>query len=220
MSYLLEELRPPNPTIEMGELTLEFSLITLNLTVKFTALYGSLNETLDVINKDATQIFKITYAMLLDKSKFVTQKSFEKYMFSNMKNLVDVGSELTRVFHESVIASLPQLKNRKLQSEFNKAIGADETKICYGKYYDMVASRYSYTLDKFMELTLRQLVIVLDISGDSSYEELEVQAALAGRKLNPRVKALDIDEKTDAKQDADAQEMFKEKMRKFQQGIK
>jgi len=220
MSYLLEELRPPNPTIELDDSTLEFSLITLNLTVKFTALYGSLNATLDIINQDASQIFKITYAMLLDKSKFPTQKSFEKFIITNTKNLVDVGSSLTRVFHESVIASLPQLKNRKIQNEFNKAIGADEKEICYGKYYDMVASRYSYTLDKFMELTLRQLVIVLDISGDSSYEELEVQAALAGRKLNPRVKALDIDEKTDAKQDADAQEMFKEKMRKFQQGIK
>jgi len=210
MPYTLDELRPLNPAIVVNDDSIEFNLLDLNAVNVLTKKYGSISLSVEHISKNPSDIFEMAYFLLKDKSKFERLINFINYLHASKLNTIQIAQELTRVFHESVIESMPVVKNSKLVEEYQNAMGMEFQKPCYGKYYDTVAKRYSYTIDEFMKLTLRQLHIILTISNDGAYEELEVQAALLGKQLKPRMKMIDIDEKTDKEQDEDAQRMLKE----------
>lgn len=212
MAYSLEELRPLNPCMD----ELEFNLISLHLNTRLTSLYGTISGAIDFVKNNPNSIFDIAYLLLKDKSEFKNINEFKNYLYNSKYGTAEIAQHLTRCFHESVIASMPIIKNKKLQDEYNEAMGAEYKAPCYGQYYDSIAKRYSYTLDQFMELTLRQLHIILVVSNDSSYEELEVQAALLGRQLKPRMKMVDIDETTDKEQDTAAQDMLKQLQKNYQ----
>lgn len=216
MAYTLDELRPLNPSIEFDYYSMEFNLISLYLNTRLTKLYGSISAAIDYVSRNPSAIYDVAYILLKDKKKFPTKQEFQVYLDRSNLGTAEIASGLTRCFHESVLESMPLIKNKKLQDEYNAAMGVETKVPCYGQYYDSIAKRYAYTIEQFMALTLRQLHIILVVSNDSSYEELEVQAALLGRQLKPRMKMVDIDESTDKEQDEAAQKMLKEMQAKYQ----
>lgn len=220
MGHALEELRPNNPAMNVDNYVIEFNLLSLKLINKFTKIYGSISKALTLIEKEPSKIYEMSYLLISDKEKFPTQATFKLFLDSSSFTTDSIASELLRCFYESVIASLPVVKNQKLKEEYQKALGHEAKEPCYGEYYDTVAKRYSYTIDDFMNLTLRQLHIILTVSSDGIYEEFEVQAALLGKQLKPRMKMVDIDEATDKEQDEMALQMLKEQQAKYNAGKK
>ena len=105
---------------------------------------------------------------------------------------------------------MPLIKNSQRLKELNDIKNLDdESKPCYARYYDTLAKRYGYTIEQFYGLTLRQVHILLNTSNDQSYDELEVQAALMGRKLKPKMKMLDVSVEEEMDQEQDAMDALK-----------
>lgn len=217
MAFAAEDLFPTKPVLILEGREIEYNLLSLRITVKLTEMYGSVAATIEHLKDNSEDIIKITWLLVSDKAVF--DNSFDKYsneLFKE-KDLVGLGGKLINIFNDIVLRSFPSVKNRKRQNELRKIreeMGEDTTP-CYAAYYDTLAHRYGYTLDQFYDLTLRSIHILLTIHGDKTYEELEVQAALAGKKLNPRLKPIEIDEEKDDEMDKQAAEMLASLQKKY-----
>lgn len=208
MSYSLNDLSPNKPKIILGDKELFLSLITLRISEKIETEIAPLKNIYEMINKNGLIILDIIWLLLLDKEKFNSKKDFIDFIYKNTKTS-EVGAVLYNAFYDAHIKSMPKIKNKARYDELLKISQAQETtKPCYGVYYDKIAKRYGYSIDQFCDLTLAQLHILLTVSSDQNYEEIEVQAALQGRKLKPRMKMPDVEEKDDKQLDDDAKEML------------
>lgn len=57
----------------------------------------------------------------------------------------------------------------------------------YSRVFDMLASRYSFvTPERFLRFTNRNIYFLVDAASDGLHAELEMRAALAGRKLKKK----------------------------------
>lgn len=204
MAYELQDLYPQKYVLKLGNSDFELSLITLKKEVWFKYHYGSIQDAIDSLNKDPLQIFKLIWELLEDKSLFKDIETFKKYCMQ-VKNKDELGFKMSEGFNHSIAQSMPLIKNVKRYKDIQEIKGAaDSNKPCYVKYFDRLSNRYGWSLDKFMELTLRQLHMMLKAVNDGEYEDLTVQAALVGAKLQPRMEFEDITEEEEAQQDADA----------------
>ncbi len=205
MAFSVEELRPSNPTLVINEREFSLSLITLHIDARIKEKFGKLENIFTEIRKHPMKIFDVLWILIIDKAAFNNSpKELKSFVLSQGKTS-EVTILITDTIHEAIGKSMPIIKNKKRYDELMKINQAkEETKICYAVYYDTLAKRYGYSIDDFYNLTLRQLHILLNVVGDQSYEDLEVQAALQGKKLKPRMKPLDIEESDDKQLDDDA----------------
>lgn len=211
MAYTIDELRPLNPVLTISGVEFEISLITLTIDQKLKDKFYALENIFPSFRKNPLTIFDALWILLIDKSYF----SFKKH--NMIKAIVDTGKtaevagDISKAIEKSINNSMPIIRNKAIHDTLNKINQAanDHKPPCYGVYYDNIGKRYGHTIDEFLNLTLRQLHILLTVSGDQTYEEFEMQAALQGKKLKARMKPLDISEEEDKKQDDLAAENLK-----------
>lgn len=192
MGYSAFDLNPANPVLIIDKKEVEFSLLTLKKIVKLKELYGELPDMFQQMQKDKLMMLDVLWHLLLDKSAFDFE--IDKFKMSLLKGkLNELGKTLANIFDEITRKSMPIIINKDLDAEIKKIQAAqnagESPEPCYAVYFDNISKRYSgYDLEKFYELTLRQLQMLLETSGDEKYKDLELQASLAGRKLKPRIK--------------------------------
>ena len=104
------------------------------------------------------------------------------------EELDKIAEHSYKVFDEVVASSMPVVINKEREEAISKMNNGGEVKPpCYARYFDALSKRYSLSLENFYDLTLRNISSMLKTIADESYSELEVQAALAGRKLKPKI---------------------------------
>lgn len=227
MSYKAEELRPNKPVFVLNNKEIVFGLLTIEKEVQFIDKFGSLQKMYDLIKKEPQHIFDVCYELIENKNLFKNSLEVFKaeiYSIKTKLSLIDLSISFSNIFNDIIVKSMPLIKNKKRYDDIQKLKGFQNESdgSCYAVYFDAVAKRYGYTLDQFYQLTLRQLHIILKTINDKSYEELEVQAALQGKKLKPRIVFEDISEEQDKeneKQALEALEMLNKRY-KEQQGKK
>jgi hypothetical protein len=204
MAYTIEELRPLNPVLNISGIDFDISLITLNVDSHLRAKFGKLENIFPSFSKNPLTVFDALWILLLDKKFFDLKKKKMIEFIVDSGKTSEVSAGIARVIEESISKSMPIIQNKAAYDELMKiqaAANDTKNKPCYGVYYDAIGKRYGHTIEQFFELTLRQLHIMLTVIGDKSYEEIEIQAALQGRKLKERIKPLDMTEKEDKAQD-------------------
>jgi len=218
MSFTVSELSPSNPVIKINDKDISISLLTLQKEVLLQERYGSLDEIFNYIKKDALELLNIIWILVINKSEFKNSIiEFKKEVLSGKDSIVDKSAKMYEALNLSIRLSMPLIKNKKRYKELQEIKGTEnEGTPCYVGYFDTVAKRYGYTLDQFYQLTLRQLHMLLTVIGDKSYEELEVQAALQGKKLKPRIKFHDISEEEEADQEQQALDALKELQSRYE----
>ncbi len=211
MSYSVEDLNPALPVLIIDGKEITISFVTLHLEVIFKEKYGSLDKVFKAISDDPTEILNIIWILVTDKKEFsFSFEVFKKFALTSKGSIADWSREMMTCLQQSVYKSMPLIKNTKRHNDIQKIKGTQtDEKPCYGVYFDTVSKRYGYTIDQFYALTLRQLHILLKVINDKSYEELEVQAALAGKQLKPRMKFEDVSEEEEKENDEQAIEALK-----------
>lgn len=220
MPFTAEELNPSNPRLLINGISYTISLITLSKEVIFAEKYGSYKKTFELLNEDKTKIIELVYELIIDKNVF--NNSFEEFynliLTTSKDSLEEKSKELTRCFYEANSKSMPLVKNVERQKEINKINGIDEGgRPCYGVYFDSISKRYGTSLKDFYDLTLRNIHIMLKVIGDESYKELELEAALQGRKLKPRLNYEDVSPEQEKENDDQAREALKELQKRFEE---
>lgn len=219
MTYLVEELRPKNPVLIIDGKEFKISLITLNIDVELKDLFGGLDKCFDLIRDNPVKILEVMWPLVIDKNFFDNNlQKFTVYIRSAKESLADIAKKMYKCFEQSAVRSMPLVKNKKRQKEIQDIKGAaGGDKPCYALYLDTVLKRYGgFTIDSFYDLTLRQLHIILKTIGEKSYDELEVQASLLGRQLQPRIKFDDITEEEDAQNEEQALEVLKRLQKEYE----
>lgn len=216
MSFSISEFCPTKPKAVLNEMELDFNVLTLASDTLIREDFGELNYVLETFKVNPFRIYDIAWILLDRKDLF--NYSPKKFRDFGLKQAVDNSKILYFTINECITKSIPIIKNRKRYEELLKLQAEKNDKpICYGVYYDKIAKRYGYTIEQFMALTLRQLHILLSVSNEQTYEEIEVQAALQGRKLKARMDYKDIEEKEDKRLDDDAKEMLAREMKAYQE---
>lgn len=187
MSFTVEEFSPSNPRLIIDGKEYFYSLITLQKEVFFIKKYGSTQKMLEALNKSSLEIFAITWE-LVDKSQWnFKYGEFVSFLSNCKEDKKRLGAKLSDCFYDAVNLSNPIIKNIKRHQEAQKIAGIKtNSSPCYGVYFDRISKRYGKSLEEFMNLTLRQLHILLKVSEDEAYKELEIQAQLRDKKLKER----------------------------------
>jgi len=206
MSYSVEELNPKNPVLIIDNKEIIISLITLQTEVSFIEQYGSLSAVFGIIQLTPEKIIDIIWELTANKDQFNSSlEVFKKFVLTSKGSIVDWAKDMSACLTEAIQKSMPLIKNQKRQKEIQEIKNSSvDSKPCYATYFDTVAKRYGYTLDQFYELTLRQVHILLHTIGDKQYDELEIQAALQGRKLKPRMVFNDVSVEEEKEQEQQA----------------
>lgn len=209
MQYLIQDIYPIATINILGQ-EFELGLITLKIQSYFFHKYGELENIDVIIKRNPMVIFDITWLLLKDKHIFNNDKQVFINKLYSLGMTAEITSELKFKIFDIVRLSMPKIANSKKYADLMKLNSlSEEALVCYGVYYDRLAKRYRYSLDDFMNLTLGQLYILLNVSSDQNYKDIELQASLQGRKLKAQTKFNDIDEATDNKLDEDAQDLLK-----------
>lgn len=211
MSFNIEEISPRNPVLIVDGAEIHLMALTLRADVSLKYKYGTLVKVYDSIKENPSELLDIIWFFVKDKKLYNDKpENFKNYLFKARESITDIAQKIKACLDEAVNTSMPLIKNKKRYKEL-QAINdsqTDETP-CFLEYFDSISKRYGYTLDSFMDLTLRQVHMLLNLVGDKSYEELEVQAALQGRKLKPRMKFLDVSEEEEMDQEQQALDALK-----------
>ncbi len=238
MIYSLNELNPVQPVVIIAgrELTLgRFSLAVESWAIEKFSDKDKANGAVVLVQKIVDDEFShVLYALLYRLVDHPVVKSYaefleliikaEKTKLLNPKSEYKYDSSLREIQNALVVCASnaqPIIKNKQRQkelAEINEAKG-QSSEACYGVYYDTFAKRYGYTIDEFYNLTLRQVHSMLKVMGGEKYKELEVQAALSGRKLKPRIEELDLSEEDD-KEIEDYAKEIKERLARESEELK
>lgn len=218
MSYTVEDLNPRNPILVLGKKSVELSLITLQKEVIFIEEYGSSIKIFDTLKKAPEKIVNVIWELVIDKGHFKKDlEVFTKFVISSETSIIERSKSMSIALHACISGSMPLIKNQKRYKDIQEISKTQtENTPCYTSYYDTIAKRYGYTIEQFYQLTLRQLHMLLKVSGDKSYDELEIQAALAGRKLKPRINFRDVSEEEEKEQEEQAVEALKRLQKEYQ----
>ena len=218
MSFTVAELYPSNPILMICKKSYKISLLTLHKEVFIKENYGSINEMYEVIEKDVEQLFVLLFELIIDfKGDY---DDFKKFIFSE-KDFAKTGKDIQRVLAQAINLSMPLIKNHKRQKEISEIMSfKDNVQPCFAVHYDRLAKRYSYTLDQFYSLTLRQLHALLKVSDDEGYKELEILAQLNGMKMQERMQYNDISPEEEKEQDEAAQSMFERLKQEYEDNNK
>jgi len=211
MSYAVEELSPAKPILIIDGTAIDISLITLQHEVIFKDQYGSLSNVFKVINEKPDELVNVIFILIADKKAFQNKlEVFRKFCFTSKDSIKTWAQKMMACFNASVASSMPLVRNAKRMKELQEIKAGGENKPpCYAVYFDSIAKRYGFTLEQFYNLTLRNIHIMLHTIGDESYKEVELQAALLGRKLKPKMDFKDISEEEEIEQEDHAMEALK-----------
>lgn len=212
MGYTVQQFLPPKSVIYIDGLFVEFGFITLNVETRLSELYGSLPKAYEKIEEDPRELIFVMWELIKNKALFNhSLLEFETMLNNSKGDHEELGKTLGETFRSIVIKSMPLIINKKRQKEISAIMnsGGKTKEPCYGVYYDALSKRYSLSLEQFGELTLRNLCIMLKVIGDESYKELEVQASLNGKKLQPRIEYNEISEDEEKEQERQAAEALK-----------
>ena len=222
MEFQIHELHPAKQVLKIDSREIRLNYMTLDIDLQFKARYGGINELYETIQKEPTEVLHTIWILVIDKMRFNYDfEKFQKYVLTSQSSIVDTAKQMRELLNTCIRESMPIIRNKKRYEELNAIKhNQEDSKPCYARYYDTVASRYGYTLDQFYSLTLGQLHALLNVCGDKQYEELEVQAALAGKKLKPRMTFNDVSEEEETQQDDDAMAAFEELKKQYQENNK
>lgn len=218
MSYTILEFNPPKKRVTIGDRVLTIGLITLHVENLISSEYGSLKELIESYNKDRTILLDI---ICLLSEEHLTINDLHSLISSDKRSTVDIAGILSEVFVYVINSSMPLIKNQKRMKEIQEIQNAQNNTsggACYVKYYDIFAKRYSYTIDQFFNLTLRQVHLLLKEIGEQSHKELEVQAALLGKKLKPQMVYEDISVEEEKQQEDQALAALKMLQERYNKG--
>lgn len=207
MAITVDEFSPLDPVLKVRDKELTFKIMSLKLTQKLTKDFCRAEEIYSLISKEPTKLFEVAWLFLENKKEVSSFDKFQELLLSSDK-IEKTAQELYSVVNECIMLSMPIIRNPEKLAQLNKIKNiASNSEPCYVSYYDNVAGRYSYTIDQFMNLSLRQLYCLLTTINEKKYEELEVQAALLGKKLKPKAQYEDISKEDDEKLDKEALEV-------------
>lgn len=218
MSFEVNELRP----IPVFYKSYELKPFTLNCEVWAIHNYGSIKKMWEQIQKPNEKSIA-----LYDVLSYLTGKTKKELIYhgvaDNKLNIEKTVIENSRLAYTAIKSALdnssPLIKNperAKAKQQMLEAQGAAKPP-CYGVYYDRLAKRYGYDLDQFYNLTLRQLLILLNVINEESYDELALQAKLHGREIKERMEVDDITPEQEAEQDNAAQAAYEALMRRYRE---
>lgn len=219
MSYSIEEFNPPKSLVSLKKIEFEIDLITLKKHSIINSRFNGIDKLHETLKAEPQKLYFIIWELVSDKRRFdYSFLKFNQAIHNADLGTVEIAKEFYRALHETILNSSPLIKNFERYEDIKKINnnGIDK-KPCYATYYDILAKRYSLTLDQFFDLTLRNVHIMLKVSGDSAYKELEVQAALHGRKLKPKMDTEDIPIAQDKEQEKQALEAHAELQKRFEQ---
>lgn len=218
MSYTVYELKPQNPILIIDNIEIELLPINLHLEVYFAEKYESLTNVFSLLKEKPMEIIEVVWALVKYKQQFsYSFTKFRNFILSSKDPLNETSKRLTACWQLAVNISRPLIKNQKRQKEIQEVMGQTSKGPCYATYFDKIAKRYGYSLDEFYNLSLRQLHLLLKIGDDESYKELEVQAALQGKKLKPRMEFADITEEQEQDQEKQAADALAELRKRYEE---
>lgn len=209
MAFLINELLPPTTKLVLNGLDdIALKPLSLKLEVEISEQYGGVNEMFRAIAKDPQIIFDVLWLFVADQKRFYTRINFKKSLLGTGTGTDTVAMKVLEAIQINVTRSMPLIKNQrrwKELQEIRKQTEGDDNEPCYAVYFDQIAARYGYTIEQFSELTLRQLHMILKTMDGEKYKELEVQAALQGKKMKPRMLVdTEITEEQENEQDQQA----------------
>jgi len=222
MDIEIHELRPAAVTLVLGTSTLTLRAFTLDDEVWAIENFGSTNRMGELAasgNSDkGLVLFKVIWHLLAHKGEWPLYSDFETYLLGMGKAfVVKQSGTFYDALRKTLINSAPLIKNverMKILAKQAEALGAKAPS--YVSYYDKLARTYGFTLEQFYNLTLRQLHLLLNGVQEGDYSALEIQAALAGRKLQPRVSVdLNVTPEQEADQEVEAKEAHKRLMQDY-----
>jgi len=219
MNISLEELNPFIDPLDINGIHLQTKGFDLYCEVWAAKHFENFTTFIDlVMNGESVAIYSGIYTTLIDKN--VSYSQFVKTMLAQKdakKTLGILATHLTFLIKNAQ----PLIKNPKRLKEINAALGKEEGDHShegnYAVFFDKIARRYGYSFKDFYTLTSRQLHACFKAMETEDYKELEVRAALAGRKLKEQIKYHDFTEEQEAEHIDQAEaaiERHKERMKK------
>ena len=220
MAYTVEEFNPVDSTLVINKRPFAVLKVTLRVDLLVKKEFGGINKAFESIEKDPLNLLNLFWILVKDKAFFKHDvEAFKKYVFGASEPLKDLSMKMSLVLQETIRDSMPLIVNAKRYKEIQEVLSTTtDSKPCYVRYYDTIAKRYGYSIEQFYDLTLRHVHMLLQIIGDASYEELEVQAALNGKALQPRIQYdHNISEEEVQEQEDDAMAALLELQRKYKE---
>lgn len=217
MEFSIADFNPSNPKLIINGMELEFKVLSLKIDCLLTEEFGSPQDVHPIIKREPLRLFDVAWIFLVRKDLF--DNSPEKFKDFCMKRIVENSKNLVNTINACYAKSAPIIRNRKSYDAMMKihAENNEQKPICYAVYYDRISKRYGYSIEQFYDLSLRQLHALLTVSTDGTYEEIEIQAALQGRKLKARTQFKDVDEVQDKKMDDEAAAMFARAKKEYEE---
>lgn len=224
LEFNIEELKPYPVFVEVKDEEVELLPFNLNHEVYVIKHFKDLNSMISLMNKSnktkeeilhqTTHLLNLTWTLIKDKEQFKNSKANFVNSFINNKH-IKAGRKLSDAIIDSIINSLP--RQDKIAASDLDGNSGEGNKICYANYYDRLAKRYGLSIDDFYNMTLRQVHGLLVISGGEEYKELEVKAAIAGRKLKPRIETRYTSREEEASNDLQAKEAVAELQKLYEE---
>jgi hypothetical protein len=223
--FSIEELKPSNVSFMLNGIDIELKPFDLSMEVWVIENYSDEEKSngkdnlFKLLNEKGfdVSLFKLLHR-LVDREKFPT---FVGFLSTFKESKLDSSSSHQMIKTKlitNLLNSQPLIKNPKREKELAE-IAKNQTGAnpCYGIYYDKIAKRYSaYTIIEFYKLTLRQLHGLLKTMPGEEHKELEIQAALLGKKIPPRKQALDLTIKEEEEADQHAREVHTRLVKEYE----
>lgn len=210
MEFEIQQFIPSRPTIFVDGMELEISLITLRIEAWAIENYGGMPSLYKMIQDDPSLLVPTIWHLLINKEVFsYSIDKFTSTMYSLMADHEKISAQLVAAFYQSIERSKIQIKNpKRFQEAMEIKNAGKKTKVCYATYFDSISKRVNISWNEFQELTLGQLHALLFTAQNEAYKDLEVQAALNGKKLKERVEYDHYTEEEEAQNDQDAKDLL------------
>lgn len=211
MQYDYNEFYVSNLLITLNSREIELLPLSLKNLQRLEDKFCELKNLEDFIKNDPKQLFKVIWLFVANKEQF-------SYSYTDFLNFINAGSILDntktvyKTLHKLIVNSSPIVKNKErheaIQAIKKAKSEENNTKPCFANIYDKFASRYSMSIDSFYDMTMRQVHALIEVMDKNEHKELEVQAALMGKKLKPKLNAHAIDAEEDERLDQEAESML------------
>lgn len=212
MNFKYDELAPHNPVLCLVDFDLEIQILNLNHLAYIDQKYNSIQGLLDQIKITPETLIDALWYLLKDKIIFSYKKSLFKELFFS-GDIIENSKNGYTCLTQAITYSMPLIKNEKRYKEIQqikKAQNENQSSImCYGAIYDSLANRYGLSLKDFYELSLRQIHILLEKASSGLHKDLEIQAALMGKKLQPKLEFNDFSEEQEKENEEEAMDALK-----------
>ena len=203
----MDEFNPFIEPLDINGHLLETGPFSLYAEVWAAKNFESFETYVDlVMNGESVAIYSGIYTLLKDRN--VTYAKFVKALLKldDPKNVLQkLGNHLAYL----IKSAQPIIKNPERLKEIKKALGKEEGdhdfEENYAVYFDKIARRYGYSIDTYFSQTSRQLHACFKAMEEEDYKDLELRAALAGRKLKERIKYRDVSPEQEAQEVDQAQ---------------